>query len=717
MYLDKSGKVVYTNYEIKHNITVPENTINLLKANKKLPLFFNAIHFIQKLYNSYGNDEITNLHIHNVYKIASNTNVHYKRFNVHKKSGGLRELNKPSNELMKIQRYILDKMFTWYKPSKAVSAYIPKRGIKYNAKVHEKANYVLKLDIHDFFGSIHFGKVVNNILPKDIYDLSLRTLLANLCILNGKLPQGAPTSPMISNIVMDKFDEIMLDYLKDKNIKYTRYADDMTFSSNEYFKPSLVINKVKYLLDKYYKMKLNDDKTLFLHKGLRMEICGVVINDHLQVSRKYRKIIRQEMYFLKKYGFDRHIHALYYDRKTDLLKEEDYYIKLLGKINYVLSINKEDKEFVGYKKMVKEYLQNINNLPECISNYYNCKKYLVLNPNMYSGKDYLLYCFQNQIEFDEDKMTSIIKLLDEIELNAYYNGIKYIFTRRFNIDMDDFIKSNLSKEWFKTKSSRAKHKTALYFMCVVYSNNNNEEEFNKYADWLAELGNYRGWSLKAIYHKKDLEMLKCCADNYERQAQYQYALEAKDTFDYNEYVKYMLAAKDNGYEKAYYEACLIYAKNNMYSEFKELLCKGIESGEEDFISLGAIYKESDKIKFPSKIAGIVNRYIAKEKEDNKYYYDSKAIGFEKVYSTWCENNKIIDFIDYVPDLNYKELHEQISCIYDFLHYSHELNISYVITKKQILHNYNLIKDNPNISLKEFKEKAVVYNNRRNKRND
>lgn len=111
-------------------------------------------------------------------------------------------------------------------------------------------------------------------------------MLTNLCCLNGSLPQGAPTSPMLSNIVLEDFDNEIGLYAIEQKIRYTRYADDMTFSGD--FNAGKVISKVKRQLNDLG-LKLNDEKTRTRGRGQRQEVTGIVVNEKMQLPRSERK--------------------------------------------------------------------------------------------------------------------------------------------------------------------------------------------------------------------------------------------------------------------------------------------------------------------------------------------------------------------------------------------------------------------------------------------
>lgn len=110
-------------------------------------------------------------------------------------------------------------------------AFIKKVGLRDNAKFHRNKRVVLNIDLVDFFGTIDFTMVLD-LFNNLGYNKSVSVLLSNLCTLRSGLPQGAPTSPMISNMVFLPIDNIIFDYCKPRKIMYTRYADDLTFSGD-----------------------------------------------------------------------------------------------------------------------------------------------------------------------------------------------------------------------------------------------------------------------------------------------------------------------------------------------------------------------------------------------------------------------------------------------------------------------------------------------------
>ncbi len=283
-------------------------------------------------------------YIRKIYSISNNINSNYKVFKVKKNRGGYRIICAPSDTLKHIQRRILEVILNNKSTTKYATAYKKGLSIRDNAVMHSNKKIILKLDIKDFFQSITFAQVYSSCFSLAYFPKSVGVLLTYLVTYNDYLPQGAPTSACISNLVMRDFDNEVGSFCEELGIVYTRYSDDMTFSGD--FDYKLVINYVKKKL-KLLGMELNYDKVLVVKNNCRQIVTGIVVNEAVQVTSAYRKKLRQEMYYIKKYGFKSHVDRLRLDEKS-------YFNVLYGKILYVLQVNSLDSEFMAYKKFLDE---------------------------------------------------------------------------------------------------------------------------------------------------------------------------------------------------------------------------------------------------------------------------------------------------------------------------------------------------------------------------
>lgn len=279
-----------------------------------------------------------------LYTVSNTIGKHYHRVKLKKADGTFRELSVPDELLKEIQRKIVNKLLIFEDVSLYATAYRFGGSIIKNAKVHRNKSVILKLDIKGFFDSINFSLVKERVFPKERYSDANSTLLATLCIYENALPQGAPTSPIISNIIMRDFDTAVSVWCWDRKITYTRYCDDMTFSGE--FEPDEV---KKFVSDKLKEMgfRLNHKKTRVLHDGVRKSVTGIVVNEKINTAKDYRKKIRQEVYYCKKFGVLSHLSV-----KEPQTPAGSYLHSLLGRINFVLSVDSGNKEFAEYKKWV-----------------------------------------------------------------------------------------------------------------------------------------------------------------------------------------------------------------------------------------------------------------------------------------------------------------------------------------------------------------------------
>lgn len=284
-----------------------------------------------------------------LYSIGNNIDSNYEEIIIKKKKGGLRFLNEPSKNLKQIQKNILTNVLEEKRISKYATAYKKKTSLANNAIPHINQKIILKLDIKNFFDNITFNKVYNACFNESLYPKKLGMLLTNLCVYNNKLPQGAPTSGYISNLVLRDFDEHIGRYCIERNISYTRYSDDMTFSGD--FNVKEVIKHVNECLFNEG-FRLNKEKIKVVSNKTRQQVTGIIVNEKLSIRKSYKRKIRQEIYYIKKYGVDNHLNRIG-------IKDKNLYLrKLLGKINFVLQIEKNSMEFINYKEKVKNSIQN-----------------------------------------------------------------------------------------------------------------------------------------------------------------------------------------------------------------------------------------------------------------------------------------------------------------------------------------------------------------------
>lgn len=281
-----------------------------------------------------------------LYSVSNHIHKHYHSVKIPKGNGEIRQLYVPDDLLKAIQRSIRDRLLSLEEISPYATAYRPGGNTKINAMPHVGKPVLLKLDIRHFFDHLIYPIVKDKVFPAERYSEQNRILLSLLCVYNDALPQGAPTSPTISNIIMKDFDNAIGLWCSSNGIAYTRYCDDMTFSGS--FDPNRVIPRVRAEL-KTLGLFLNDKKTVVVHAGQKHSVTGIIVNKRLSAPAEYKKQIRQELYYCMKFGIKSHLKAT-----ASELSEETYILQLLGRINYVLSIEPQNKQMINYKTWLKE---------------------------------------------------------------------------------------------------------------------------------------------------------------------------------------------------------------------------------------------------------------------------------------------------------------------------------------------------------------------------
>ncbi len=290
-------------------------------------------------------------YIKTLYSISNNIWKNYKVYKIKKRNGKSRTIYEPNSLLKHIQKKILINILNNKSISKYAKGYHKGISLKDNAFPHINKDIILKLDIKDFFENIKFMDIYNSCFGLEYFPKSVGMLLTYLCTYDDHLTQGSPTSAYISNLVMKNYDEEIGSWCEDNNISYTRYSDDMTFSG--IFNPSEIIRKVRKMLYKL-SLKLNNDKICVVKKSSNQSVTGITVNTKMQVNIKYRKKIRQEVYFIQKYGLKSHL------AKCNIkCSEKKYLNKLYGKILYVLQINEDDLEFRKYKEIISKLKKTI----------------------------------------------------------------------------------------------------------------------------------------------------------------------------------------------------------------------------------------------------------------------------------------------------------------------------------------------------------------------
>jgi RNA-directed DNA polymerase len=312
--------------------------------------------------------------IYHLYKVPEDKK--YKEFSILKKAGSPRIISAPISALKILQRKLSQVLYAVYEPKATVHGFLPGRSITTNAKQHVRKRYVLNIDLKDFFDSVHFGRV-RGIFMAPPYNRpeEVSTMLAKICCHSGKLPQGAPSSPIISNMICARMDSQLRVLASNFKCTYTRYADDITISTTLSNFPKEIVyinyqegrsetvlgeNLMQILRGNSF--EINENKVRLQHKSHRQEVTGLTVNQFVNVKRSYIKEISSMLQAWDKFGLES-VETRYTEKCSKLFgdkrKEIPPFLEVLrGKIHFLGMVRGKNSEI--YRKYLNWYYQILN---------------------------------------------------------------------------------------------------------------------------------------------------------------------------------------------------------------------------------------------------------------------------------------------------------------------------------------------------------------------
>ena len=275
----------------------------------------------------------------------------YYTFEIPKKKEGTRKIQSPSADLLAIQKHLnhyFQAIYLLEKP-KEVHGFINKPdGYEYwhsivsNAKPHVNKKHLLNMDLKDFFPSIS-AKTIRQILVKQIgiNDSQMADVLALLCTYQKSLPIGAPTSPVLSNFACLEMDKDLANFCRSHNINYTRYADDLTFSCNDYLTET-IIQDLRIIIGKH-EFTINEKKFRLLSSKSKQTVTGIIVNKKVNVDRTYIRNIRAVLHHIETIGLEEAAKKHYKVVTADQFLQKKLLFKVKGQVDFIGQVRgKED---------------------------------------------------------------------------------------------------------------------------------------------------------------------------------------------------------------------------------------------------------------------------------------------------------------------------------------------------------------------------------------
>ena len=255
----------------------------------------------------------------------------YRNFKIAKKNGQSRTITEPLPGLKEIQYWILEHIIKKSPPNMLNNAYLEKRSIVSNAKFHIKQARVLNVDLEKYFDSIGSERVIAFFQARGYHE-EISAKLASLITLENGLPQGSPSSPYLSSIITRDLDVELLNMCRSMGLRYSRYADDISVSGD--FNPLIIRREIRRIVHDHG-FRINNRKTTLKRQHQRQMVTGIVVNKKLSIKNSEIKKLRQEVYYISKYGLHEHL------LRTGNVRRN--YINVLeGRLNYFVSVKKND---------------------------------------------------------------------------------------------------------------------------------------------------------------------------------------------------------------------------------------------------------------------------------------------------------------------------------------------------------------------------------------
>jgi RNA-directed DNA polymerase len=264
-----------------------------------------------------------------------------------------RVIEAPIRPIKDIQRRVLAIISAYYTAPRAVHGYIAGRSIITNARVHLHQRWVFHIDLADFFPSINFGRVRGRFMASPFrFPPDVATLLAQICCHNNHLPQGAPTSPLVSNLICRRLDRQLGELAKADRCFYSRYCDDLVFSTTRRAFPvalattdiqtgAIVAAPPVRAVISSNGFTINESKTRLRHYSQRQVVTGLVTNQILNVPRDYVRSLRSLLHIWKSHGEAAAAAALVRHRPENRAPNRasaDFRLVVRGKVQYLGSV-------------------------------------------------------------------------------------------------------------------------------------------------------------------------------------------------------------------------------------------------------------------------------------------------------------------------------------------------------------------------------------------
>lgn len=289
-------------------------------------------------------------------QMEKQANHRYLHCRIPKRGGGVRDLYVPDFFLKREQRLIFENILSGLTTDPHAYAYKKHVRLQDCAHPHTQQDVLIRIDLKNFFGSVTTRMVCDALQVETGYPLDLCLFLARLCCFRGRLPQGAVTSPILSNIAFRRYDQLLARLAENYQVRYTRYSDDLYFSGSRKLNVDKFITEVTVMLTRFG-FTVNPEKTTVRRRHHRQTVLGMTVNEKVRVTRQYRRDLLQELYYLQRFG-----------RKCNgAVAYGDYYgymQHLQGKLVYALATDPDNRKLLDAQDALRRRMITYQIFPD-----------------------------------------------------------------------------------------------------------------------------------------------------------------------------------------------------------------------------------------------------------------------------------------------------------------------------------------------------------------
>lgn len=394
----------------------------------------------------YGEDcEFFKMNQLTYYADPSKCSNRYVKFTVKKKSGGERQINSPVKGLKSILKVLNFVLQCCFEPHKSANGFVLNKSIVTNATKHLGKNYVYNIDLKDFFHSFDRQRVKTGLMQEP-FSLKgkkepLAFLIASLCThtleidgeIKNVLPQGSPTSPTLTNILCIRLDRRLNGLAKKVGADYSRYADDITFSSpRNVFNSETFIKELKRIITDDQYLTINDKKTRLQKYGYKQEVTGLTVNEKVNVQKRYVKQVRMWIYYWEKYGYTKaqKIFINDYIKDKGHIKNSNSQLSnvLSGKLDFLKMVKGEnDATYIKLKERFDIVNDSNSSMVKLLDIWENSGIEVAMN--IFYSKKMIAEVIGHDLKLDEEKPTQNNKFSDfrnMVDLDNKNSGDAYL---------------------------------------------------------------------------------------------------------------------------------------------------------------------------------------------------------------------------------------------------------------------------------------------------